>query len=637
MTSSREVFALRKEGKLADAYKSAQQLVEIDHEDEWNIKALAWCLIDLIKLAAKEGNQEKIKFFTDELNALSIDPNDEILAKQVEFVNALADKNKQLEIRAKELSRQGAHEEAADIYRKILRDSDCSIAIQTSLAWELYRILKKLLAHEHRNVNLIKTYFLEYLQLTVERPSRLHSLILQLAIKMADETSFDIARFARLWGLNNFQPEDFEESSSFNAEHFRKFPALAERVILKASKSAAKSLDTDTCRYLIPFLDEAIGCFPENIWLKLNKARVLVAIGEPDTALEPALELLRMKSQEFWAWELLGDIHLNTDEKVAQSCFCKALMCEADAKFTPKVRIKLARLLRDAALYSRAKHEIEEVIGLYEGEGWNIPPDCDEYRSEPWYAEAGTTDSNVEFYRENIELAEGLLLTGYSWIAGTVGDTFAKKKGTVRRKIFLKVEGETTPVEISIPENSFEFSRNSLGSGLQVKGEFDSNMRFQTLKIAERSDSVLWDIFDGKRVGVVSNVNREKKVIGFILSKDISGVVEFSNGSAAIVDGDAIEFYLSVFFNKRGETRYRGLCATKTQKEPSDALRCEFSGDVEKINEFGLAGSKPVFIPPPLMKKHQIRENEFIRGVAILNYNKRREEWGWKAVSIDKT
>jgi tetratricopeptide (TPR) repeat protein len=291
------VFALRKQGKLREAYESAKHLVASDPEDEWNIKAFGWCLIDLIKLAAKEGNQEKIRFFIEELNALRINPNDEILTKQVEFVNSLADQNKQLAIRARDLSRRGAHEKAADIYRTILGARGHDEEIHTSLAWELYRILKGLLASEHRNVYRMKSHLQEYLQLSVEKPSLVHSLILQLALKLADENAFDFARFVRLWDLENLRPEDFEHSSSNTSDWIgssdssKTFPPLAERVILKASKSATKSCDEETCRYLIPYLEHAIGCYPENIWLKLNKARVLVALGDPNQALEPALDV----------------------------------------------------------------------------------------------------------------------------------------------------------------------------------------------------------------------------------------------------------------------------------------------------------------------------------------------------------
>ncbi len=51
MATSKQVFALRKEGKIEEAYQMALTCILIDSEDEWNIKALAYCLYDKIKLA----------------------------------------------------------------------------------------------------------------------------------------------------------------------------------------------------------------------------------------------------------------------------------------------------------------------------------------------------------------------------------------------------------------------------------------------------------------------------------------------------------------------------------------------------------------------------------------------------------
>ncbi|EDJ87789.1 hypothetical protein CGSHi22121_00352 [Haemophilus influenzae 22.1-21] len=46
--TSKEVFSERKVN-LENAYKMAIELVRQDPNNEWNQKALAWCLIDLIK------------------------------------------------------------------------------------------------------------------------------------------------------------------------------------------------------------------------------------------------------------------------------------------------------------------------------------------------------------------------------------------------------------------------------------------------------------------------------------------------------------------------------------------------------------------------------------------------------------
>ena len=46
---SKHVFALRSEGKLQEAYQLATSLLESHGDDDWNKRAMAWVLVDIIK------------------------------------------------------------------------------------------------------------------------------------------------------------------------------------------------------------------------------------------------------------------------------------------------------------------------------------------------------------------------------------------------------------------------------------------------------------------------------------------------------------------------------------------------------------------------------------------------------------
>ena len=48
-TPSQDVFAKRKLGETDEAYEMALQLDLEGVDNEWNVKALAWCLVDLVK------------------------------------------------------------------------------------------------------------------------------------------------------------------------------------------------------------------------------------------------------------------------------------------------------------------------------------------------------------------------------------------------------------------------------------------------------------------------------------------------------------------------------------------------------------------------------------------------------------
>ena len=43
-----------------------------------------------------------------------------------------------------------------------------------------------------------------------------------------------------------------------------------------------------------------------------------------------------------------------------------------------------------------------------------------------------------------------------------------------------------------------------------------------------------------------------------------------------------------------------------------------------------------IFIPPDLVAAHAINDDDVVSGIAALNYKKKREVWGWKAIIIDE-
>lgn len=109
MSASKEVFALRKEGSLDEAYAMALEIIEADSNDEWNIKAIVWCLYDLTKRSISQNDYTTAKTYVGHLEALQINEFDEILVKSVEHAKVLASPEKRIILQAKEKSKQGNH------------------------------------------------------------------------------------------------------------------------------------------------------------------------------------------------------------------------------------------------------------------------------------------------------------------------------------------------------------------------------------------------------------------------------------------------------------------------------------------------------------------------------------------------
>jgi len=630
--TSNEVFAKRKEGAIDEAYQMALELMAAQQVDDWGWKAFGWCLIDLIKRDVKSGNTENLPHYRMQLESIEFDPSDDVLTKGIRNALSLCNPFGQQISEAKTLSKSGRHAEATAIYRKVWANGAADQETQTSFGWELYKHAKELMAGEKLNLGAVKRNLSDYLKLDVDKPSVLHSCVLQLATKLAGQDKLSMLAFSRQWNFKCLRPDDFER---YRAEDGKEYPSLAEKAIQHAGKEAAASEHAAEQAYMLPFIDLAIERFPDNVFLKLNKAKVLLALGRHDEALAFGIAVTKAKSNDYWAWGLLGEIVSQKDPEAAYGCYCKALTCPAEVKFTGKIRLKIAQRMLEVNDYSAAKHEVEAILQSKGQEGHKVPEAIAEMASQAWFAEAQVKASNRDYYRLYAKAAERLLFDDSPWIDANVGDTFIVpgkdgKKDKTKRQVFLKTS--SIPTEISIPESKLGRMKLAAGDAVRVKGEFNEDQRFNFFVLESRHAETPWDVFSDN-IGVVNNVNEGKRVIRFIVSREVNGEMPMSALSENFVEGDAIEVRLSRYVSKRG-AMYRVLLARKTDKKPSELLKKNFSEQVCVSNGMGFTPSD-IFIPPRLLTKHQIEDDQKVSGTAVLTYNMKRSCWGWKAVSVD--
>ena len=630
MITSKEVFAKRKEGAIDEAYQMALQLMARPGVNEWDRKALGWCLVDIIKRDIQAGNRQNLDHYRQQLESLQVAPDDEVLQKGIRNALLLCSPNGHLIKQASALSKEGRYAAAVVIYRQAWTHGSLDRDTQTSLGWDLYKHSKQLMAADPVNFGVVKRNLNDYLKLNVEKPSMLHACFLQLGVKLAGEKKLNMLKFSQLWDLKHLREEDFQRH---RGEDGKEYASLVEKVIQQAGKDAAASDDAQDMNYILPHIDTAIERFSDNVWLKLDKAKVLLCMGRHDDALSFGMTVAKAKANDYWAWELLGDIVSGADSGAALGCYCKALSCSADDKFTGKVRLKLARSMIEANDFAAAKHEVETVLRQKEKEGQRVPDAATQIAAQPWFVSTQANESNADFYRFHARAAESLLLSNLPWIAANVGDRFSipgmEKKP--KRKIFVKTSSE--PLEASIPEWKFGHGDLVVGDGLRVKGEFDEKKRFQIHAVESRDAENQWDVFP-ERIGVVDHVNTEKNVLHFIVDREISGVIPLSDLSAPFSVGDAIAVKLSKYSTKQGKA-HRVLSAETTDKMPSTLVRKKFHEEVSLSNGMGFTPSG-IFIPPYLLTEYEINDGDKVSGMAILNYNKKRGIWGLKAILLGR-
>lgn len=629
MITSKEVFAKRKEGALDEAYEMATELINGSERGEWDIKAFAWCVIDLIKRDAKLERRQNFHHYAHQLKILEIDPSDNVLTDQRRYVLNLCNPSGPDILKAKALSKGGHHQESLNLYKKILSNGDRSESIETSFAWELYRVAKTMVEQNPPNFNGAKGYLNDYLGLTTEKPSLLHTCFLQLADKISKESQLKLGVFVRIWKLEYLRSEDYEP---FITSDGKVLLSLAEKVVQQASKDAFDRNDQEGLQYILPFINKCIDRFPDNLWLKLRKAKTLMAMDRHNEALSFGLDVVKNKMNDYWAWELLGDIYQAVLPKTALSCYCKSLLCSKDINFVGKVKIKLAELLVKNKDYPQAKLEIEEVINYRVNKGQKIPEVVEILKCQSWYETEVAVFSNQEFYKKKSPMAEKLLYNDLPWVNGVVGEVFTTKTQPNKPKLRLHIESGTTPMETSIPASKFSINEKKLGMGIRIKGGCDIEGRFQIYALESRDATDKWDIFD-ECIGVVDHVNQKKNLLHFMVSRNIDGIIRFADLSDEFDEGDAIAVRISQYTSKQG-VGYRVLTSRRTTMPISEDLVKPFESSVREENGMGFTDND-IFIPPPIIKKYNIKNDDYLTGKAILNYNKKRCEWGWKALIIN--
>ncbi len=130
---------------------------------------------------------------------------------------------------------------------------------------------------------------------------------------------------------------------------------------------------------------------------------------------------------------------------------------------------------------------------------------------------------------------------------------------------------------------------------------------------------------------VIEFVNENKSIINFVKDKSKYGFFSYSGMLEKPEIGDLI----NVRFNGNSKDGFfRVLSIKKVTSDYECSAIKDFKGNL-KINEssnFGFVDD--VFIAPNFILKYQINKNDFIKGKAILSFNKKRNEWNWKAVKI---
>lgn len=227
---STEIYALRRNGLLDDARKLAEDFLQQGNVDIDVRKAYAWTLIDICKREQQEGNLVEARKISDFLSRMHFDTQFD------EFAETLVRKIQALRLtvnpfyaqiqEAKELSQNGNNDKAWEILTQLSVDGNLPEEAHESYGWAIYRYLQDHIAQ--LDSVQVRTQLKNYIYLHNERPSMLHSQILNFALNYSKQDSnFKLISFFKLWNPNNLRVDDFEDSCSNKG---KTIPSLMSRI-----------------------------------------------------------------------------------------------------------------------------------------------------------------------------------------------------------------------------------------------------------------------------------------------------------------------------------------------------------------------------------------------------------------------
>ncbi|MDP9076104.1 MAG: hypothetical protein M3O71_01670 [Bacteroidota bacterium] len=232
---SKRVFDLRNEAKnlegisklnkLTEALNIAQRLFSVEPYDEWIQKAFAYTLIDLSKYYISNKNVSQAGIYYNQLLSINFQEEDTIIESQKNFLRPKIDVNYSEVQKAEELSKIGNHQDALNIFKNFIAENRLAELHHESYGLIIYRYIKD--KEAELTSTQVRTLLKDYMNLNNERPSMLHSMILNFGLHYSkDHSDFNLYNFFKLWNPSNLRSED-KEKQHFNG---KEIPSITARV-----------------------------------------------------------------------------------------------------------------------------------------------------------------------------------------------------------------------------------------------------------------------------------------------------------------------------------------------------------------------------------------------------------------------
>ena len=498
----------------------------------------------------------------------------------------------------KELRKSGKLDEALTMASRDLEEDSTNIWNKRSIAWVYYEYLKKYASTE--NIENFIEYLdkLKSLELPTDENMIFDSLAYQigkLIFALAKEKNIDYYIVDQiLKRIKDFHFTKPSEAYTFLYKAFHKYFRKWATYILFAdwwNFDNFRSEDFLTEEYK----GKKIMSIVEQAYITYSKK--LLELGGAKRGSSSSDPILKFKGKEF-----LPKLDLIIEK-------------HPEYQYLPYFKAKLLLALGDE----------KEVLSYF-------LPFAKKKRNEFWVWELLSDTFQFEDERRMACLCKALSLkTSNEFLINTRqklaellinANKFQEAKTEIEKIISVRHENNW-----KIPQQLTEWTEQDWYKNTQSQKD-NSSFYKQYLKVAE--EILFADI--PEEIVVVEFVNENKSILNFVKDRTKHGFFKYSG----MIDKPNVGDVISVRFKGEGKDGfYKILTISKIKDEAScDALK-QFSG-ILKMREpaiFGFVDN--VYIESRLIVRHELNKGDFIKGIAVLSFNKKKNEWGWKAIKIN--
>ena len=459
------------------------------------------------------------------------------------------------------------------------------------------------------------------------------SRLLQAALKFKEQLPTE---WWTWWNLELLRAEDFEKESFVptGADKAIRMPALAESAYGAYAKSLLKQLTTRAdativaeVEALLPCLEALANEHPDYSWLGYHRAKLLVALGDTAAAMPTLLRIVRQKSTEYWAWQLLGETLRPTDAPAALACYYRAAQCSTDDIYLGRLRETLADMMHGAGYLGEAQQQLQRFTLAKQAEGKPLPNAARYLANQDWFTQTYVLDKAVtSALLANAEAAAYGDLPWQPVVMQYVGEELNGKPAMVKLL-------PTAARPLQVPLKRYKWlERLKPGTPLQIKSEEVAG-RLKVIQLQKRPEGQPWDVLPAQ-IAVITGVLPDQSRAFFTVQPGLSGAMSLADFKLQnLHPGDTFQIRLQSR-EKEGVMRHRVLAAERTTATAAPSVCRDFSGKL-RLHEKGFGFADNIFLPAQLITQRGWVEGDEVSGRAVLSHNRLKGKDEWSAAKVN--